>query len=425
LLFATVAAAAASVGPAGSALADKAAEATFYFELGMAHGKRGKLRQAVEAFFQSNRLAPNPTVTFNIAAGLEELRRYDQAFTYYGEVLAMTADEETRQDARAGLDRVLPKVARLQVNSEPPGATIYLDRENLGELGRTPRLFAARPGKRTVILELAGHHPARAEVVLEEGEQAEVRLRLRRVVGVVAVKSEPEGAAIRVGDEAAVPLAVTPAEVSLPTGDVELYLTLEGHQPAQATVTVEAERPAEVSLALEPLPPPTGRVTVTGSHAGALVELDGRQAGFTPIVLEDVAVGAHELKVSMAAQRPWTGAIEVREETPLWATVTLMPEEQETGRGPWPWALAATSGVALLGGAVFAALALSKQAEYEEAPTHGLADDGERLTLTADLMFVTAALVGVAAGAMFAFTEPLVERESTAHVTGGTPAPGE
>ena len=412
--------AAALLSPA-PASADKAAEATFYFELGMSYGKRGKVRQAVEAFFQSNRLAPNPTVTYNIAAGLEELRRYDQAFTYYGEVVALSTDEEMRAEAQAGLDRILPQVARLDVRSEPPGATIWLDRKNLGEFGRTPRLFAAKPGKRAVVLELPDHHPARAEVDVVKGQLAEIRLRLDRIRGTVSVKTEPPGATIRVGDAPPQPGLVTPADLSLPTGRHELHLTRAGHVPATTTVDVTATEPAQASATLEPLPPPTGSLTVLAYSVGALVELSGKQVGFTPTVLDDVVAGSHELRVSRPGDRPWSSTVDVAEGTPTWVNVTLAPEHQQTGRGPWPLALSVAAAGALATGAVLGGLALSAESDFEASPSEEGADRGESLGLAADVMLGVGVVVGLAAGSMFLFSEPVLERDSTGLVTGGTP----
>ncbi len=200
-------------------------------------GNRGKLREATEAFLQSNRLAPNPTVTVNIALGLEGLHHYEEAFSFFSEALELAGGPEETEAARAGLERILPKVARLRVETEPAGATIFLDRKNLGEFGRTPRLFAAelgdQGGRREVIVEADGYHPVRATVSLERGKVAEVSLVLERILGTVAVTSDPAGATIRSGGETGEPLGTTPGEVSLPPGTHELVLTLAGPPPGR------------------------------------------------------------------------------------------------------------------------------------------------------------------------------------------------
>ena len=41
--------------------------------------------------------------------------------------------------------------------SNPPGATIYIDRRDLGSRGDAPRTLGLPPGKYKVIAELAGH----------------------------------------------------------------------------------------------------------------------------------------------------------------------------------------------------------------------------------------------------------------------------
>jgi hypothetical protein len=51
-------------------------------------------------------------------------------------------------------------VAVLNIVTHPPGATVYIDRRDLGPRGTSPRMLGLAPGKYKVIVELAGHMPA-------------------------------------------------------------------------------------------------------------------------------------------------------------------------------------------------------------------------------------------------------------------------
>lgn len=138
----------------GVARADRATEAGFHFRRGVALIKARMYERAVEAFFQASRLSPdNPATLYNIGWCLEQLGEVDDAFSYFSEFRALAVEERDRTDAAAALDRVLPRVARIEVASTPPGATIWLDRKDLGDVGATPRLFAAAPGRHTVFVE--------------------------------------------------------------------------------------------------------------------------------------------------------------------------------------------------------------------------------------------------------------------------------
>lgn len=397
------------------AWADRSTEAGFHFRRGMELVGKRQYRQALESFFTSNRLSANPSVVNNIGLCLELLGEHDDAFSYFSEFRGLAKEAEDVADAEAALARVLPRVARLHVRSTPPGATIWVDRKNLGDVGRTPRLFAAEQGGHTIFVELPGYRPAQAKVVLRTGERVEAKFALERVTGSVAVASTPPGAEIRRGDQL---LGTTPAEVRLAPGRHTLTLALDGHAAGEADVEVVADGAAEVTVALSKLPPPVGRLTVTANRPGATVKVDGAVAGFTPIVLDQVVVGRHELAVEADGQRPWTAEVLITEAEGAWATVNLEPLRQETGRGPLPWVLTASAGAALAGAITFGVIALSTQDDFQASPTQSTLDRGERLNLTADALFLTSGIVGAAAAALFIFESPVAERESGGHVTG-------
>ncbi len=404
-----------------AARADKATEAGFHFKRGMELVAKRQYEAALDAFFRSDRLSPNRSVVFNIARCLELLGHLDEAFSYYSGFSASATEERDRADVVAALERILPDVARLRVETAPPGATIWLDRKELGEIGSTPRLLAAPEGEHVLLVELEGYRPASRDVVLRKGALAEARLELVRIVGTLAVTSEPSGATVQDADGDV--LGVAPLEVRLPPGEHELLLTLEGRQETLARATVVADGRAELSVTLEPLPPPTGRLTVTSNLPGSLVWLDDKTAGFTPAVLDAVVVGVHTLEVSREGFRTWRETVRIEEDEPQWAGVTLEPKEQATGRGPWPWVFLATAGTAAAAGAVFGVLSLGTHRDFEADPTAEALQRGERLNLAADVLYASAGILGVASAALFLLTEPQEERQSTGHLTGGALEP--
>jgi tetratricopeptide (TPR) repeat protein len=140
-------------------VADLAEEADLHFRLGVDAYRRGDWSGALEHLLLSNRLAPNRNVVFNIARAYEQMGRYSEAFRHYVDYLALETDLERRASAEQALARIRPRVAVLRVESDPPGATIYVDRKELGPRGSTPRLLALDPGPHTVLLEAPGFEP--------------------------------------------------------------------------------------------------------------------------------------------------------------------------------------------------------------------------------------------------------------------------
>src|SRR4051794_20939124 len=120
-----------------SARADGTAdEADLHFRMGTRDFARGEYEGALAHFLHSNRLASNRNVLFNIATAFEQLKRHVDAHRYYVDALDGEADPRARTAVRAGLARVTPSVAVLDVTTSPPGATLYVDRRDLGSAGR-------------------------------------------------------------------------------------------------------------------------------------------------------------------------------------------------------------------------------------------------------------------------------------------------
>src|SRR5437764_6822280 len=144
-----------------ASLADGTAdEADLQFRLGTAEFQRGNYEAALEHFFVSNRVAPNRNVLYNIGSAFERLRRYADAHRYYVDAVDGETDPAALKADRAALARVTPKVAVLDVVTDPPGATLYLDRKSLGSVGLAPRPLGLAPGIYNVTAEKDGYQSA-------------------------------------------------------------------------------------------------------------------------------------------------------------------------------------------------------------------------------------------------------------------------
>jgi len=137
-----------------SAFADgQADEADLQFNVGADAFRRGDFTAALEHFLASNRLVPNRNVMFNIALAYEKLGKFAEAYRYYVDALRGEGDTQTIKQLEAAIERISPRVAVVEVNAQPPGAVVYLERRDLGSVGTTParlglggvqRLFQAR-----------------------------------------------------------------------------------------------------------------------------------------------------------------------------------------------------------------------------------------------------------------------------------------
>ncbi|MEZ4237356.1 MAG: TonB-dependent receptor [Myxococcota bacterium] len=286
---------------------DLAEEAQVSFEIGVQHVQRGEYLIGLSYLLESNRLAPNRNVLYNIAGAYEALGRLEQAFQYYTDYVALEPDPDLRAAGQRGLDRLASRVALIEIASDPPGATIYVDRIDLGARGVTPRTVAVPVGKHEVLLRAPGFEPANAEASANRGTRSTVTLSLVRLTGTVQVFGEPAGAEIRLQGSDEV-LGTLPATLELPVGTRVLELTAPGYATRKLVVDVDTEGERQVDGELTLL---TGRLVVGSfGRVGALVEVDGEPVAFTPAVV-DLPVGAHEVRVSAPGYDAYTAPIDI------------------------------------------------------------------------------------------------------------------
>ncbi|AKT37053.1 TonB-dependent receptor domain-containing protein [Chondromyces crocatus] len=280
---------------------DLADEADLHFSLATEKYAARDFRGALEHFLISNRLVRNRNVVFNIARTYEQLAQYPDAFRYYVQALELEPDASRRPLIEEAIARIKPNIAVLNVVTDPPGATVYINRRDLGPRGNTPRLLGYQGGNFKVIVELDGYEPEEVDgIQARPGEQRTISLKLKRIVGTVRVVSESVGATVRVDDSTSAPVCVAPCDLTLPPGRHRLYLTQEGYQTSEQDVNVVARQEVLARYRLNPL---SGSLVVNADERDALVEVDGKPVGFTPAVLS-VQSGTRKVRVSLRGFRP-------------------------------------------------------------------------------------------------------------------------
>lgn len=295
----------------GDSLAD---EADYRFRRGTAAFRAGRVDDALGEFLFSNRLVRNKNVLFDIARCYELLKQPNEAYRWYAEILAEPGLPEAERDAvQASLQRLAPSLALARISSSPPGATVYVGRKDLGARGRTPVTLALPPGQAVVTLELDGYRPVREELPLAVGRTLHVEERLLRIVGRLEVKGKPARYTLRVDSADSAPVLSADGTFPLPPGSHPLFIEAPGHAPLQLDAVVVADEETPVRFELVPLPPPSGTLVIRANVDGALVRLDGKELGFTPLVRDGVPVGRHKLTVTADGREPWEQEVALRE----------------------------------------------------------------------------------------------------------------
>ena len=117
-----------------AASADPVAEARHFFERGnerlgpamqmrAGHGRDRAIRAALEEYLQSVRIVRSKNALFNVAICWEELREWDSAWGFYSEYLGLDLTADERAEAGRRRSALAPRVAFVEVATDPPGAT--------------------------------------------------------------------------------------------------------------------------------------------------------------------------------------------------------------------------------------------------------------------------------------------------------------
>lgn len=304
---------------------DLAAEAELQFEIGADLYGKGDFRGALEHWLASNRLAPNKNVVFNIARAYEQLKRYPEAFLNYDAALAGETDGAARKRIEEAIQRISPNVAVLLVESDPPGATVYVDRKDLGARGATPRRLGLAPGKYKVLVELPGHEGTQsAEIEVKAGEQRPVKLSLEAIVGTVTIEGGGAAGGATVKVEGEDKTCTAPCALKVVPGRQILKITKDGYEPLDVPVNVVARGNVSVAPALVVR---RGAVVVQTDVRDAAIEVDGKTLGFSPAVLQ-LPVGKRIVRVKLPGYRTVERVVEVKPGEEQRLTLRLLAAEE-------------------------------------------------------------------------------------------------
>jgi outer membrane receptor for ferrienterochelin and colicins len=284
--------------------ADSASEAQFFDSLARRAYEAGDYGEAFEAFLLVQQVAPSPRALYNLAISADLAGKNDVAFEQYREYLASDdPDADRRRDAEQRAERLESKLSLLEITSNPPGAAIYVDRKELGQYGVTPRTIAVGSGPHRVLLELDGYRAEALPVDARTGSVVPARATLEPRFGVVALDLIPPSAKVEfLRDETPVSFSLEAGGYRLPIARYTLRASAPGYLPSQTRLVVRENGAENLTLALTPLPRPTGRLLVASNKPAADVFVDGRRMAVTPAALPEVTVGVHDVEVRAGAQ---------------------------------------------------------------------------------------------------------------------------
>jgi len=139
------------------------------FDKGVSAYREARYYDAVDIFLETNRLYPDPKLSFNVGKAYEGLGNLAGALRYYREYLRRVPDASDAKDVDSHvrqLEQTLSQkgIQQLTVISTPEGATLKIDGQAVGITPWTGETFA---GKHRMVLELSGYLPSQRVVEVD------------------------------------------------------------------------------------------------------------------------------------------------------------------------------------------------------------------------------------------------------------------
>ena len=236
-------------------------------------------------------------------------------------------DGDPSNDLRMNNYGLLP-VGRISVNSNPTGATIYLDETNTG-FNTPATLTGISAGTHTITLKKSGYPDYQTSVTVTAGQMASVSatLMVQPTTGSIGAKSTPSGATIVLDgmNKGTTPTTLT----GISTGSHTVVLRKSGYTDYVTSVTVTAGQTASI-LGTLTVQQTTGSINVKTTPSGATIVLDGINKGTTPATLTGISAGSHSIVLKKSGYTDYTTSVTVTagQTASVSATLTV---QQTTG----------------------------------------------------------------------------------------------
>ncbi len=225
---------------------------------------------AIERFRRAHELYPAPANIYNIAKSYERLGASNLCVESYQSYLKLHQETHGRPapdavDVRNAIEKCrLGARIPLSIESDPPGATVYLQAMDK-VVGQTPYSTNIDPGTYALKLTLDGYVPFRRTLQVRPGEPLKVVFKLEKftAIGQLAVRSNVLGAAIYV-DGKNVGLTPFSDTITLSAGAHQLTVNKEDYSTFSSRVDIVADEVTTVDATIFLTDPPTTWKGYTG-----------------------------------------------------------------------------------------------------------------------------------------------------------------
>jgi len=190
-----------------------------------------------------------------------------------------------------------PVLGLILIHSSPMGANVAIDD---AQRGRTPLLLTdLPPGRYRVRVTKQDHLPSEKILEITGREPKKLDLDLRPDSGSVAFDSTPQGASVSINGAQS---GQTPCTIpGVPTGRVQITLTLDGYKPHDELIKVQSGAELKVNATLEPKP---AGLEITSIPDGATIYVSNENRGKAPVTIDNLQPGDYRIRAEMPGFDP-------------------------------------------------------------------------------------------------------------------------
>lgn len=208
-----------------------------------------------------------------------------------GLALLLAGSAVLSSDSRAQEAPLAAPTGIVRITSPVPGASVYVDNELVGD---APIVRYLTAGPHFIRITADNYEPFVRRIVVVAGSTSEVAGEMLAGAGTVEFIVQPSGARLKLNGDDPVP---TPVRLrDLKPGEYNYKLEAPGHEPETGTFTFAKGKNLLFNVRLKST---AGLVEVLSRPVGARVFVDGESKGVTPLELENVPLGAHNVRLEM------------------------------------------------------------------------------------------------------------------------------
>ncbi len=150
----------------------------------------------------------------------------------------------------------------IEIVSNVPGADVFIDRKDIGSIGRTPYTGQLKPGKHTIYLERFGWQPAQQEIDVPPGTATQHALNMQpSPVGWISITGRTtEGGRLIIDEKFS---CATPCRAEVAPGKHKVLVEKKGMEDYQTDLDLGRGVETGIEVQMSPRPPRTRAISTT------------------------------------------------------------------------------------------------------------------------------------------------------------------